>query len=89
MTCESPVDPGESWWEQLVHHEYNECSLYHPFMEQEGDPAVTAIWEPHRDTEPDHSHIAADLMRRHDGREAAEVCAPSPPNALTFEPDTS
>nr|WP_246096275.1 hypothetical protein [Streptomyces botrytidirepellens] len=28
---ESLVDPGETWWEQLVIHEYNECYLYHSF----------------------------------------------------------
>jgi hypothetical protein len=22
------VDPGETWWEQLVNHEYNECYLW-------------------------------------------------------------
>lgn len=83
---ESLVDPGESWWEQLVHHEYNECYLYHSFTERESDPTVKAIWEPHLNMELElelelkleHLHIAADPMGRHDGREAAEACAPSP-----------
>ncbi|MEU2050340.1 hypothetical protein ACH4M8_29740 [Streptomyces albidoflavus] len=84
---ESLVDPGESWWEQLVHHEYNECYLYHSFMEQESDPRIKAIWELHLNMELEHLHAAADLMRRHDGREAAEVCAPALPNVITFEPN--
>ncbi|MFK8846566.1 hypothetical protein [Streptomyces sp. Ac-502] len=84
---ESLVDPGETWWEQLVNHEYNECYLYHSFMEQESDPKVKAIWELHLNMELEHLHIACDLMRRHDGREPAEVLAPELPNVLTFEPN--
>ncbi|MBB4911483.1 hypothetical protein [Actinophytocola algeriensis] len=44
---ESLVDPGETWWERLVLHEYNEVYLYHSFMENESDPKVKAIWELH------------------------------------------
>ncbi|WP_327714652.1 hypothetical protein OG381_03815 [Streptomyces sp. NBC_00490] len=82
---ESLVDPGESWWEQLVNHEYNECYLYHSFMEQEPDPKVKAIWELHLNMELTHLQIACDLMRRHDGREPQEILAPELPNVLTFE----
>ncbi|WP_369199768.1 hypothetical protein [Streptomyces sp. PU-14G] len=86
---ESLVDPGETWWEQLVNHEYNECYLYHSFMEQESDPKVKAIWELHLNMELEHLHLACDLMRRHDGRDPAEVLAPELPNVLTFEPNKS
>ncbi|MFC8427123.1 hypothetical protein [Streptomyces sp. NPDC057253] len=82
---ESLVDPGESWWEQLVTHEYNECYLYHSFMEQEPDPKVKAVWELHLNMELEHLRIACDLMRRHDGREPQEILAPELPNVLTFE----
>ncbi|MFD3843567.1 hypothetical protein ACFWWC_46340 [Streptomyces sp. NPDC058642] len=82
---ESLVDPGESWWEQLVNHEYNECYLYHSFMEQEPDPKVKAIWELHLNMELAHLQIACDLMRRHDCREPQEILAPELPNVLTFE----
>jgi hypothetical protein len=82
---ESLVDPGETWWEQLVTHEYNECYLYHSFMEQEPDPKVKAIWELHLNMELEHLRIACDLMRRHDGREPQEILAPELPNVLTFE----
>ncbi|MFC8358285.1 hypothetical protein ACFUIY_00275 [Streptomyces griseorubiginosus] len=82
---ESLVDPGESWWEQLVTHEYNECYLYHSFMEQEPDPKVKAVWELHLNMELEHLRIACDLMRRHDGREPREILAPELPNVLTFE----
>ncbi|MCF2435531.1 hypothetical protein LV779_16970 [Streptomyces thinghirensis] len=52
------MDPGETWWEQLVNHEYNECYLYHSFMEQESDPKVKAIWELHLNMELEHLHAA-------------------------------
>jgi predicted metal-dependent hydrolase len=56
-------------------------------MEQESDPKVKAIWELHLNMELEHLHIAADLMRRHDGRDPAEVLAPELPNVLAFEPN--
>jgi hypothetical protein len=34
---ESLLDPGETWWERLVNHEYNECYLYYSFLQQESD----------------------------------------------------
>jgi hypothetical protein len=84
---ESLVDPGETWWEQLVNHEYNECYLYHSFMETETDPRLKAIWELHLNMELQHLRIACDLMRQHDGRAPEEVLAPELPNVLTFEPN--
>jgi hypothetical protein len=82
---ESLIDPGETWWERLVNHEYNECYLYYSFMEQETDPKVKAIWELHLSMELEHLRIACDLMRRHDGREPVEILAPEVPNVLKFE----
>jgi len=84
---ESLVDPGETWWEQLVNHEYNECYLYHSFMQTESDPRVKAIWELHLNMELEHLHLACELMRRHDGRDPAEVLAPELPAPVTFEPN--
>jgi hypothetical protein len=84
---ESLVDPGETWWEQLVNHEYNECYLYHSFMETESDPRIKAIWELHLNMELAHLRRACDLMRRHDGRDPEEVLAPELPTPVTFEPN--
>jgi hypothetical protein len=84
---ESLVDPGETWWERLVNHEYNECYLYYSFMQTESDRRVKAIWELHLNMELEHLRLACDLMRRHDGREPEEVLAPELPNVLTFEPN--
>jgi hypothetical protein len=84
---ESLVDPGETWWERLVNHEYNECYLYYSFMEQETDDRIKAIWELHLNMELEHLHAAVDLMRRHDGRDPAEMFAPALPEPIRFEPN--
>lgn len=84
---ESLMDPGETWWERLVTHEYNECYLYYSFLQQESDPRVKAVWELHLNMELEHLRIAADLMRRHDSREPEEVVGRELPQALTFEPN--
>ncbi|MFG2000213.1 hypothetical protein ACGFNU_13780 [Spirillospora sp. NPDC048911] len=84
---ESLVDPGETWWERLVNHEYNECYLYHSFMETETDPKVKAIWELHLNMELEHLRLACDLMRRHDGRDPESILAPHLPPPVKFEPN--
>lgn len=84
---ESLVDPGETWWERLLNHEYNECYLYHSFMETETDPRIKAIWELHLNMELEHLRIAAELFTRHDGRDPQEVLGPALPAPVTFEPN--
>jgi hypothetical protein len=84
---ESLVDPGETWWEQLVNHEYNECYLYYSFLQQETDPEVKAVWELHLEMELAHLQAACDLLRRHDGREPEELLAPELPEPVRFEPN--
>ncbi|HET9140957.1 hypothetical protein, partial [Actinophytocola sp.] len=84
---ESLVDPGETWWERLVNHEYNEVYLYHSFMQTESDRKVKAIWELHLNMELEQLRIAAELMREHDGRDPAELLPAELPEPLTFEPN--
>ncbi|MEV7965947.1 hypothetical protein AB0O34_08175 [Sphaerisporangium sp. NPDC088356] len=84
---ETLLDPGETWWEQLVNHEYNECYLYYSFMETETESRLKAMWELHLAMELEHLRIACDLMRRHDGREPADILAREFPTPVTFEPN--
>ncbi|MFI6815629.1 hypothetical protein ACIBG7_24705 [Nonomuraea sp. NPDC050328] len=84
---ESLVDPGETWWEMLVNHEYNECYLYYSFMETETDPKVRAVWELHLNMELEHLRLAVELFKRHDGRDVQEVVSPRLPAPVTFEPN--
>ncbi len=66
-------------------HEYNECYLYHSFMETESDTQVRHLWELHLDMELVHLRVAAELFRRFDGRDPDQVLAPELPPPLTFE----
>ncbi|SEG89051.1 hypothetical protein SAMN04489712_12310 [Thermomonospora echinospora] len=84
---ESLVDPGETWWERLVNHEYNECYVYYSFMETESDPRVKAVWELHLNMELEHLRLACDMMRKHDGRDPESILARELPAPLTFEPN--
>lgn len=84
---ESLVDPGETWWEQLLNHEYNECYMYYSFLQQETDPKVKQVWELHLNMELAHLQAACDLLRRHDGREPEELLAPQLPEPVRFEPN--
>jgi hypothetical protein len=86
---ESLVDPGESWSERLLNHEYNECYLYYSFMETETDPKVRTVWELHLDMELEHLRLAAELFKRLDGRDPDQVLAPALPPPVTFEPNKS
>jgi hypothetical protein len=84
---ESLVDPGETWWERLVLHEYNEVYLYHSFMQAESDRKVKAIWELHLNMELEQLRIAVELLREHDGRDPADLLPPELPKPLMFEPN--
>ncbi|EIV92347.1 hypothetical protein [Frankia sp. QA3] len=84
---ESMLDPGESWFEQLLLHEYNECYMYHSFEAQESDPRIRRIWELHLAMEIEQLRIAADLMRRYDGRDPLEVLPAALPEPVLLEPN--
>ncbi|HEY0699385.1 MAG TPA: hypothetical protein VGD43_16420, partial [Micromonospora sp.] len=57
------------------------------FMSQESDPRIRANWELHLTLEVEQLRIACDLMRRHDGREPADILAPELPQPVRFEPN--
>jgi hypothetical protein len=85
---ESLLDPAETWFEQLVWHEMNECYLYHSFMQNETDQRIRALWELHLNMEITQLQIACDLMRRYEGREPEEIGLPTYlPEPVTFEPN--
>jgi hypothetical protein len=86
---ESLLDPLETWFEQWLFHEYLEVWLYHSFFEQETDPRVKAIWELHLNMEIGQLQVAAEMLRRYDGKEAAELLPPALPTAMRFEPNKS
>jgi rubrerythrin len=82
---ESLLDPSASWYEMLVMHEYNECYLYHAFMEQEVDPAAKKLWELHLSMELEHFRIACDMLQKYDKKDAEELLPNTFPKPITFE----
>ncbi len=82
---ESLLDPLESWLEQLVFHEYNEVYLYHSFMEDETDERMRKLWELHLNMEITQLQVAAELLRKYEGKEAAEILPPALPQPTKFQ----
>lgn len=82
---ESLLDPVESWFQQWVFHEYNECYLYYFFMQQEPDARIKGIWEEHLHMELEHLRIACDLMRKLEGTEPEEILPKELPEPTRFE----
>ncbi len=84
---ESLLDPTMDWFDMLVCHEYNECYLYHSFMEKESDPKVKQIWELHLDMELEHLRAACDMMRKFSQKDPEELLPKSLPAPIVFEPN--
>jgi rubrerythrin len=82
---ESLLDPTASWYEMLVMHEYNECYLYHAFMEQEVDPAAKKLWELHLSMELEHFKIASDILKKYDKKDAQEMLPTTFPKPIIFQ----
>ncbi|MFT3764676.1 MAG: hypothetical protein QM820_04025 [Minicystis sp.] len=79
------LDPLPSWLQRELFHHYNEAYLYHSFLSQEIDPRVRAVWELHLAMEIEHIQIAADLLRKYEGIEAAEILPKELPEPTLFQ----
>jgi hypothetical protein len=84
---ESLEDPESTWFERLLIREYNECYLYHSFMEQEVDPRFKQFWETCLMMEIEHLKIAGELLKQHEKREPEELLPKQMPDMLLFEPN--
>jgi hypothetical protein len=82
---ESLLDPRASWFEMLAMHEYNECYLYHSFMQEESDPRIKKIWQMHLEMELEHLRIAGELMKKHEKRDARELFPKEFPAPIKFQ----
>ncbi len=69
----SMLDPTETWLEQWVLHEANECYNYYSCVGQETNHHVKAIWERFLDYELGHFHLACDALKQFAGRDPAEI----------------
>jgi rubrerythrin len=70
---ESMLDPTETWLEQWVLHEANECYNYYSCVEQETNHQVKAIWERFLDYELGHFQMACDFLKQIERRDPAEI----------------
>ncbi len=85
---ESLLDPAQTWIEQWVWREYNECYLYHSFMQQEPDERIRALWELHLNMEITQLQTACEMLHRYEGREPIEIGLPAQlPEPVSFEPN--
>jgi hypothetical protein len=70
---ESMLDPEESWIEQWLLHEANECYNYYSCIATETNHEIKAMWERFLDYELGHFHAAAEAFKKFEGRDPAEV----------------
>jgi hypothetical protein len=82
---ESLLDPLESWFEQLVHHEYNECYLYHSFLNEETDDRLRRLWELHLEMELGQLQVACQMLRTWTGIEPEEILPAFLPTPVSFQ----
>jgi hypothetical protein len=75
---ETLLDPTESWIEQWMLHEANECYAYYSCVETETNHHVRTVWERCLDYELGHFHLAADAFRRYERGDPAEIIDPFP-----------
>lgn len=82
----SLIDPLDSWLKQLVFHKYNEVYMYWSMATDETDARIKRIWELHLEMELGQLQVAAQLLRKYEGVEAAEILPPSLPDVpVRFE----
>lgn len=81
---ESLLDPAESWFQQEVFHQFNECYVYYSFMTEEVDPRLKALWELHLNQEIEHLRIACEMMRLYEGIEPEEILPAELPEPVRF-----
>ncbi len=82
---ESLIDPNASWWERLLLHEYTECYMYRSCMEHETDRRIAAFWEQCLSDEIEHLRISADLFKKHENRDPAELIPDDMPQLVLFQ----
>ncbi|MBR6529928.1 MAG: hypothetical protein IKT43_00730 [Clostridia bacterium] len=69
----SLLDSNLSWYENLVMHQYTEAYLYYSCLQTETYEPFFRIWEKLYEQEVSHLHLAADLLKRKEGKDAAKV----------------
>lgn len=82
---ESLADPRDSWWKRLLMHEYCECYMYYSCLQYEQDQHVRSLWDQGLSEEVEHLRLAADLYKKHEGKDPEEVLPSEMPEPVKFE----
>ena len=69
----SLLNPGLSWLENLLVHQYTECYLYWSCYETETCPHIRDLWDFMLQQELMHLHIAESLLKDYEGKEWQQV----------------
>ena len=69
----SLLNPHLTWLENLLLHQYVECYLYWSCQETESDARIRKIWACLLEQEIVHLHIAAELLKKYEGKEWQQV----------------
>lgn len=80
----SLIDPDETLLEQWLMHEAAEVYNYYGCVQQETNPRVKAIWERFLDYELGHFHHVAELFRKYEKRDPAELFPGDLPEPIQF-----
>jgi hypothetical protein len=81
----SLINPEETLLEQWLVHEATEAFNYYSCLEQESNHHVKAIWERFLDYELGHFHYVAELFKRYEDRDPAEVLQGAMPEPIRYE----
>ncbi len=81
---ESLMDPNETPLEKWLLHEATEVYTYLSCVQSESDPRVKAIWERFLDYELGHLHYVAELFKKIERRDPAEVLPAELPETIGF-----
>jgi hypothetical protein len=65
-------------------HEATEAYNYYSCVESEGNPRVKAVWERFLDYELGHVRFVADLLEKHERRDAAELLTGAIPSPIQY-----
>src|SRR5690625_2117872 len=82
---ETIIDPTETWLEKWLLHEATEAYNYYSCVEQETNPRIKALWERFLDYELGHLNYVAELFKKYERRDPAEVIPDTFPEPIPFK----
>jgi hypothetical protein len=83
---ESLADPSETWLEKWLLHEAAEVYNYWSCVQFETNPRIKQIWERFLDYELGQLHHVAELFKRYERRDPAEILPAKLPDPIEYAP---